>query len=84
MSLATRHLPILPQTPLPAADQQFNDAIEAPKSVGQALRALVLMSVAEALHAGFPPRFSALVRDFHLDPRLPWDLFLSGVPDHTH
>ena len=84
MSLAVRHLPILPQTPLPAADQDFNDAVTAPKNVGHALRALALMSVAEATHAGFPPSFSALVGDFHLDPCLPWDLFLSGVPDHTH
>jgi len=84
MSLAVRHLPILPQTPLPAADQDFNDAVTAPRNVGHALRALALMSVAEATHAGFPPSFSVLVGDFHLDPRLPWDLFLSGVPDHTH
>ena len=75
MSLATRHLPILPQTPLLAADQLFINAIEAPKSVSHALRALVLMSVAEATQAGFPPSYNAPVSDFHLDPRLPWELF---------
>ena len=84
MSLAARHLPILPQTPLLAADQLFLNAIAAPKSISHALCALVLMSVAEATRAGFPPSYSASVSDFHLDPALPWELFLSGVPDSTH
>ena len=79
MSLATRHLPILPQTPLLAADQLFINAIETPKSISHGLRALALMSVAEATQAGFPPSYSASVSDFHLDQALSWELFLSGI-----
>ena len=50
-----------------------------------ALRALVLtMSVTKATQAGFPPSCSPSISDFHIHPRLPWELFLSGVPDATH